>query len=110
MRFRAQTAKIANGFVLFPKEAPWLDTYLRELLSFPNSKYDDQVDSTVFALAWVTEHPEPGIIGYYRQLAEQTANRHQIMPKWFEFDFRAPHLPFIRSPDASPFRQKELLS
>src|SRR5262249_43965653 len=41
MRLRAQTAKIAGGFVLFPKEAAWLDIYLRELLSFPNSPNDD---------------------------------------------------------------------
>ena len=52
MRLRAQTAKIEGGFVLFPKQAHWLEAYLRELISFPNSKYDDQVDSTVFALAW----------------------------------------------------------
>jgi predicted phage terminase large subunit-like protein len=52
MRLRAQTAKIEGGFVFFPREAPWLDVYLRELLGFPNTKYDDQVDSTVFALAW----------------------------------------------------------
>lgn len=57
MRLRSQTAKIEGGFVLFPKEAPWLAVYLHELLSFPNSKYDDQVDSTVFALAWITEDP-----------------------------------------------------
>jgi predicted phage terminase large subunit-like protein len=61
MRLRAQTAKIEGGFAQFPKEAPWLDTYLREVLSFPNAKNDDQVDSTVFALAWITEHPEPGL-------------------------------------------------
>jgi predicted phage terminase large subunit-like protein len=52
MRLHGQTAKIEGGFVRFPKEAPWLDTYLNELVSFPNAKYDDQVDSTVFALAW----------------------------------------------------------
>ena len=57
MRLRAQTAKIEGGFVLFPKQAHWLEAYLRELISFPNSKYDDQVDSTVFALAWVTLNP-----------------------------------------------------
>jgi predicted phage terminase large subunit-like protein len=73
MRLRAQTAKIENGFVLFPKEAPWLDIYLRELLGFPNTKDDDQVDSTVFALAWSTLNPEPGIITYYKNLAAQTA-------------------------------------
>jgi len=54
MRLHSQTAKMEGGFVLFPKEAHWLDTYLAELISFPNSKYDDQVDSTVFALAWST--------------------------------------------------------
>jgi predicted phage terminase large subunit-like protein len=52
MRLRGQTAKIEGGFVLFPKDAPWFNTYVRELISFPNSKNDDQVDSTVFALAW----------------------------------------------------------
>jgi predicted phage terminase large subunit-like protein len=57
MRLRAQTAKIEGGFVLFPKQAHWLEVYLSELISFPNSKYDDQVDSTVFALAWVTLNP-----------------------------------------------------
>ncbi len=54
MRLRAQTAKIEGGFVLFPKEAHWLDAYVAELVSFPNSRYDDQVDSTVYALAWST--------------------------------------------------------
>lgn len=57
MRLRSQTAKIEGGFALFPKAAPWLDTYLHELLVFPNGKFDDQVDSTVFALAWITENP-----------------------------------------------------
>jgi predicted phage terminase large subunit-like protein len=56
MRLRGQTAKIEGGFVLFPREAHWLDTYLLELVTFPNSKNDDQVDSTVYALAWSTEH------------------------------------------------------
>jgi predicted phage terminase large subunit-like protein len=54
MRLDSQTAKIEGGFVHFPKEAHWLETYIKELTSFPNSKYDDQVDSTVFALAWST--------------------------------------------------------
>jgi predicted phage terminase large subunit-like protein len=57
MRLRGQTAKIEGGFVLFPKQAAWLVAYLSELLSFPNAKYDDQVDSTVFALAWVGANP-----------------------------------------------------
>jgi predicted phage terminase large subunit-like protein len=70
MRLRGQTAKIAGGFVLFPKEAHWLDTYLLELVTFPNSKNDDQVDSTVYALAWSTLHSAvPGILQYYKNEA-----------------------------------------
>jgi hypothetical protein len=46
-----------------------VDAYLLELVSFPNSKNDDQVDSTVFALAWSTSKLEPGIIGFYRNEA-----------------------------------------
>jgi predicted phage terminase large subunit-like protein len=52
MRLWAQAATMEQGFVHLPKEAPWLDTYLRELTSFPNARYDDQVDSTTQAIAW----------------------------------------------------------
>lgn len=61
MRLNGQTPMIEGGFVLFPKWADWLETYLSELLSFPSSNYDDQVDSTVYALAWIGENPRwPG--------------------------------------------------
>ena len=43
------------GKVLLPKNAPWLSTYIEELLKFPNSKYDDQVDSTSQFLAWAQQ-------------------------------------------------------
>jgi hypothetical protein len=66
MRLRAQTAKIDSGFVKFPRNADWLEDYLHELLAFPTSKNDDQVDSTVHALAWTTEHlAEPAITTFY---------------------------------------------
>jgi predicted phage terminase large subunit-like protein len=54
MRLRGQTAKIEGAYALFPRKASWLDAYLHELTSFPNAKHDDQVDSTVYALAWST--------------------------------------------------------
>jgi predicted phage terminase large subunit-like protein len=50
MRLYAQTAEFEGGFVRLPKSASWLDDFLRELLTFPGSKYDDQVDSTTQAL------------------------------------------------------------
>jgi len=72
MRARAQTAGFEGGFVKLPRQASWLDAYEHELLTFPRANYDDQVDSTVQALAWCALHGvEPGIITYYRQLAEE---------------------------------------
>jgi hypothetical protein len=85
MRLRGQTAKIEGGFVLFPKEAHWLDTYLLELVTFPNSKNDDQVDSTVYALAWSTLHSAvPGIYNITR-MRLPALYRTQIRKFWFGF-------------------------
>ena len=53
MRLHAQMGKIENGFVHLPRAAPWLEEYLAELMSFPRSRHDDQVDSTSQALAWL---------------------------------------------------------
>jgi len=45
-RLARQSAKIEQGRVLLPTEADWLAAYEDELTGFPNTKYDDQVDST----------------------------------------------------------------
>ena len=58
MRLHAQTAEFENGRVLLPLAAPWLADYLRELTAFPTSKYDDQVDSTAQALAYMKKYRE----------------------------------------------------
>jgi predicted phage terminase large subunit-like protein len=59
-RFMAQTPKFEAGQVLLPREAPWLASYIQELLAFPNARHDDQVDSTSQALAWLTSHRAAG--------------------------------------------------
>ncbi|HEV3220166.1 MAG TPA: phage terminase large subunit [Candidatus Acidoferrales bacterium] len=51
LRLYSQTAEFESGRVLLPRSAFWLEEYVRELLTFPGSKYDDQVDSTTQALA-----------------------------------------------------------
>ena len=72
MRARAQTASFEGGFVKLPRQAIWLDAYVQELLTFPRGRYDDQVDSTVQALAWCAVHGgEPGLLAYYRQVVEE---------------------------------------
>jgi hypothetical protein len=50
MRFQSITATIEAGLVFLPEKAPWRDEYLHELMMFPASRHDDQVDSTSQAL------------------------------------------------------------
>jgi predicted phage terminase large subunit-like protein len=45
LRLVSQTAVIERGDVYLPASAPWLDEFRKELLQFPNSKHDDQVDA-----------------------------------------------------------------
>jgi predicted phage terminase large subunit-like protein len=52
-RCAAVSAQFEAGCVFFPKSAPWLDNLKAELLGFPNTKYDDQVDSVTQALNWI---------------------------------------------------------
>lgn len=52
MRVNAVTTLFESGRVYLPTEAPWLEDYKRELLGFPNVKFDDQVDSTAQALEY----------------------------------------------------------
>jgi predicted phage terminase large subunit-like protein len=66
------SAMFENGAVILPEDAPWLNSYVRELTSFPSSKHDDQVDSTTQALAFLRNRmQEPGLIAYYRELCEK---------------------------------------
>lgn len=46
-RAQQQSVKFEQGLVWLPRLAPWLAAYEAELLTFPQSKFDDQVDSTV---------------------------------------------------------------
>ena len=45
VRMEAQCARFEARQVYLPKEAPWLSEFLHEILAFPNSRYDDQIDS-----------------------------------------------------------------
>jgi predicted phage terminase large subunit-like protein len=58
-RFLAQSARFESGQVHVPQAAPWLATWLNELLAFPNGRHDDQVDSTSQALDWLTRRIHP---------------------------------------------------
>ena len=55
-RMVGQLALIEDGFLLLPREAPWLDPFLGELRSFPG-RYDDQVDALSQFLNWIKVRP-----------------------------------------------------
>jgi predicted phage terminase large subunit-like protein len=52
VRLFTQQGMFTSGRVWFPREAPWLRTFLDELLNFPEGPYSDQVDSLSQALAY----------------------------------------------------------
>ncbi len=62
MRLHAHTTAFESGRVLLPQTAPWLDDYVAELVGFPGSRHDDQVDSTTQALAHFDQARAPMVI------------------------------------------------
>jgi phage terminase large subunit-like protein len=52
--FRQKPRQQRHGSVLLPKNAPWLEEFVAELLSFPG-RHDDQVDALTQGLAWRRE-------------------------------------------------------
>jgi len=49
------TALMESGRVYIPAEASWMPEFKREMLQFPNAKFDDQVDSVSQYLNWARE-------------------------------------------------------
>ena len=67
MRVNEAVELIRQGRVLLPENAPWLQGFLKELSSFPDSQYKDQVDSTSQALGWIEfAPPEPTFLVHSR--------------------------------------------
>ena len=58
-RLLAVSARFEAGQVLLPRDAPWLGTYMGELLAFPTGAHDDQVDATSQALRYLTARQSP---------------------------------------------------
>jgi predicted phage terminase large subunit-like protein len=53
-RLISQIDLFVGGSILLPKDAPWLEAFVAELLSFPG-RHDDQVDALTQGLAWRRE-------------------------------------------------------
>jgi len=61
-RMFIQTAKFESGQVFFPVSASWLPELEAELLTFPHSRHDDQVDSISQALGHEISTYDVGVI------------------------------------------------
>jgi predicted phage terminase large subunit-like protein len=48
-----------SGAVLFPAQASWVPELIDELLGFPGTRHDDQVDSLTQAIRWNKRQPPP---------------------------------------------------
>jgi predicted phage terminase large subunit-like protein len=70
VRLFVQIAKFEQGRVWFPKEAPWLRIFLEELLSFPDCRHSDQVDSMSQALGFKPSGWTPESLGNYNKFLE----------------------------------------
>lgn len=54
-RLSNQCGKIEGGRVHIPERAHWLGDFMNEMLGFPRSRHDDQVDSVSQFLSWLDE-------------------------------------------------------
>ena len=50
LRANAATPSCEAGKVYLPEDAPWLEAFLDELMSFPSGEHDDQVDAFVHGI------------------------------------------------------------
>ena len=75
MRMAAQTAPIEAGAVHLPVNAPWLDEFKKEILSFPKGRHDDQVDALSQGLQRAfAPKPPAAVMGHYGRSARPSAN------------------------------------
>lgn len=52
-RAEAQAFPISEGRLYLPEDSPWVGEFLNEILSFPNGRHDDQLDSMTQFLKWI---------------------------------------------------------
>lgn len=55
-RFMSAIDYIMHGQVYFPQNTLWIDDYVKQLTTFPNSKFADMVDSTSQFFKWIKEN------------------------------------------------------
>lgn len=79
-RARPIQARIRQGKVRIPKDAPWSGGLIKELLEFPVGRHDDQVD----ALSWMGQMLENMIPASATRTAEAENERRRKLRKYMD--------------------------
>ena len=58
-RLRRHRHTIRSGLVQLPDSAPWRQDFINELILFPLTEFDDQVDAMTQFLDWISSNPCP---------------------------------------------------
>lgn len=80
-RFDGVAPMFEAGKVFIPDHGLWVPDYERELLGFPNAKYDDQVDMTSQYLTWVRKKRRLGQQKLKGQGLASTHSSEKMSPK-----------------------------
>jgi predicted phage terminase large subunit-like protein len=72
-RLVSSTSYMESGQLWLPADAPWLATFEAELLGFPNTRHDDQVDSLSQYFSWVRQRGEDQFIVHHLYEQEDAA-------------------------------------
>jgi predicted phage terminase large subunit-like protein len=75
MRARNVTGPVEAGYVNLPMSALWLETFVQEIVGFPNSRHDDQVDSMTQFLEWARR---PSLEGLYNPISGRPYSSRQL--------------------------------
>ena len=75
------SAKLEAGYVLIPERAPWLSDFKAELLAFPSSRHDDQVDALSQFLEWFTRQRRTARVRAEREEGARRNIRRREMPR-----------------------------
>lgn len=71
-RLEAASSMMEAGDLSLPKDASWLATFKSELLGFPSTRYDDQVDALSQLMNWVDERQRfPPVVNAGPELIEE---------------------------------------
>jgi len=81
-RLDVQATVFEAGKVHIPTNAPWLSDFLEELLAFPSSRHNDQVDSVSQFLKWADQRTQSRFDVYWDRDPVLEAAMAYLHPPW----------------------------